>query len=202
MPNKSVRYSSSSSSFACVCVCVKKKNRWWLILFSLGTTRGEKKKTVLIALGRVYRPTLYRPSSLKASTLSYYYTTPPPTHHFSWVFFFTMIFFTWGFFFSPLCIFISPPLYSHTHNSRWCAVWSRVLGREEMKENYTGLSASHYTSTFFFFFYPFVSLFLFLFSPFFFYLERRKKNTKKIIDNCRADIYNGRHTQHLEGGYI
>lgn len=141
VPNKSVRYSSS------VCMC-RKKNRWWLILFSLGT-KGEKKPYWLLSgvcIG------LYSPSSLKASTLSYYYTTPPPSLLLG--FFFSRWFFSLGdFFFSPLLHFYFTParffLSIHTHNSRWCAVWSSLWG-EEMKENYTGLSASHYTSTFFF----------------------------------------------------
>lgn len=152
--------------------------------FLFGDYEGREKKPYWllsgVCIGLHY---IYRPSSLKASTLSYYYTTPPPPIT-SLGFFFHDDFFHLGiFFFSPLCIFISPPLYSHTHNSRWCAVWSRVLGREEMKENYTGLSASHYTSTFYFIFSTPSFLSFSSYSPLFFSLLREKK--KKYKKNNR-----------------
>lgn len=42
-----------------VCVCVKKKKSMMAYSFLFGDYEGREKKTVLIALGRVYRPTLY-----------------------------------------------------------------------------------------------------------------------------------------------
>ena len=100
--------------------------------------------------------------------------------------------------------YFTPALFTHTQLPLMCRLVQGFREGEEMKENYTGLSGSHYTSTFYFlfFFYPLRFSLSLLILPFFFYLERRKKKYKKIIDNCRADIYNGRHTQHLEGRYI
>jgi hypothetical protein len=86
--------------------------------FLFGDYEGREKKPYWllsgVCIGLHY---IYRPSSLKASTLSYYYTTPPPHPSLLLGFFFTMIFFHLGIFFSLPFAFLFHPRSIHTHTT-------------------------------------------------------------------------------------